>query len=193
MVFPRIDTDEGDHSHLAYFIHPLDPLEEAIRRDCYRSSQAETPAPPRTQQKEHAVMITHIEVSIVPPLDMRYDTAGDWELFDTNPTGQVLLVTVVKQEDSRAHMLVALHELVEALLCTQRGITTEMVDKFDFQAKTDDPGTEPGCPYGKEHAFASAIERLVAHEMGVDFKKYDEIISGQQYGKLNTEPAMFDV
>jgi hypothetical protein len=131
-------------------------------------------------------VITNIKVYIAAPSEMRYNTAGDWQLMPTpcRPLGeQALLITVAKQEDSRAHMLVAIHELVESLLCIQRGITTEMVDHFDMNvAKTEDPGTEPNCPYQKEHAFASAIERLIAHEMGINFEKYDKTISEQQYG-----------
>ena len=64
--------------------------------------------------------------------------------------------------------LIALHELVEVMLCRQRGITQQAVDDFDMAFKGDgEPGDEPDAPYRREHQFANKIENMVAHEMGM--------------------------
>lgn len=122
-------------------------------------------------------MISSIHIHVVPPQTMRYDTAGDWQVED-----ETLQITIADQRNSRYNFALMIHELVEALLCHLEGITTEQVDAFDFAAKTDDPGTEPGCPYSQEHEYAAIIERLVANEMGIHFRRYDEATRSKTYG-----------
>lgn len=80
--------------------------------------------------------------------------------------------------------LVALHELIEVLLCKKRGITTEEVDAFDkaFEANResdndDEPGDDPSAPYRREHFFATNIECLMSAELGVDFKTYEATVN----------------
>lgn len=83
--------------------------------------------------------------------------------------------------------LVALHELVEVLLCKKRGITTEQVDVFDKQFEADrahgmhgpddEPGDDPAAPYKREHFFATNIEALMSSELGVDWSEYEEKIN----------------
>jgi hypothetical protein len=70
--------------------------------------------------------------------------------------------------------------LVEVLLCKERGISQELVDKFDMEYEasrsewdtTSEPGDAAGAPYKKEHFFATTVERLLAAELGVDWEKY---------------------
>jgi hypothetical protein len=83
--------------------------------------------------------------------------------------------------DPRYEQLVALHELVEVLLCKKRGITQKSVDAFDkaFEkarkpGNVDEPGDDPKAPYRKEHFFSTNVERLMAAELGVDWNKYDD-------------------
>ena len=81
-------------------------------------------------------------------------------------------------------MLVAVHELVEVLLCKHRGITAAKVDAFDkaFEkarkpGNEDEPGDDPKAPYRKEHFFATNIEALLSAELGVDWAKYEREIN----------------
>ena len=34
------------------------------------------------------------------------------------------------------------------------------------------------APYYREHQFATCVERLLALELGVEWNKYDEVVSG---------------
>ena len=115
-----------------------------------------------------------IRIDSIPHGRQRYPTVGDWFY-----RGDTLVVRVSKMSDPRYEQLVALHELVEVLLCKKRGITQKSVDAFDkaFEkarkpGNVDEPGDDPKAPYRKEHFFATNVERLMAAELGVDWNKY---------------------
>ena len=118
--------------------------------------------------------LSSISIEFVNHEDQRYDTVGDW--FYTPDGGLVVRVSrddpEFPTEDSQ--VLVAIHELVEVLLCRKRGITQAQVDEFDMGKGSpenipegEEPGDQPGAPYRKEHRFAMLIEHLMAHELGV--------------------------
>jgi hypothetical protein len=118
----------------------------------------------------------NVKIEIIPHDQHRYPTVGDW-FFE----GEDLVIRVSKLSDWRREMLIAIHELAEVLLCKQRGITTESVDAFDkaFEAartpdNEDEPGDEPAAPYVKEHCVATGIERIMAAELGVSWKDYEQ-------------------
>lgn len=97
---------------------------------------------------------------------------------------KVLQIRVSDMGNEDYESLVALHELVEVLLCQKRGITTEEVDAFDkaFEAarpdgNNDEPGDDPKAPYKKEHFFATNIEKLMSAELGVDWTAYEAAIN----------------
>lgn len=121
----------------------------------------------------------NILIKTIPHNRQRYPTCGDW-WFDKRGDLQIR-VSDVGNRDYEA--LVALHELVEVMLCKKRGITTEQVDKFDkaFEAarkpgNNDEPGDDPKAPYRREHFFATNIEALMSAELGVNWKKYESAL-----------------
>lgn len=124
-----------------------------------------------------------ISLKTIPHAEQRYDTCGDWR---GDVAGQIS-VTVSELPDWRYEFLVALHELIEGTLCNARGIKDADVSAFDeqFEAELDSyqhqPDDEPGddrrAPYHQEHVFASAIERIVATELGVDWSEYEQAIN----------------
>jgi hypothetical protein len=103
------------------------------------------------------------------PEDMRYDTLGDW-YFEK---AVVHIHVSAKDGDtpltSEQQFLIALHELVESYLCSNRGITQEQVDEWDMQNSEgpEEPGDNINAPYRREHRFAMLIEHLMAHELGI--------------------------
>ena len=106
-----------------------------------------------------------IIIETIPHEQQRYPTVGDW-FYD--PSGD-LVIRVSQMPDERYGLLVALHELVEAQLCLDRGITQEQVDAYDIEFERNRPpgnDSEPGdcmaAPYHNEHCFATGIERLMA-------------------------------
>ena len=96
----------------------------------------------------------------------------------------VLHIRVSKLSDPRYELLIALHELVEVTLCKHRSVTEKSVDAFDIAfekrrklGNDDEPGDDPRAPYRREHFFATSVERLMAAELGVDWRKYEAEIN----------------
>ena len=115
-----------------------------------------------------------VTMNAIPYAKMRYSTAGDWRWRDID----MLEITVARMPDPRYETLIATHELVEAVLCRQDGISEQAVDAWDkAHLDADEPGEIPGAPYFKQHAAASEIERLLAAKLGVDWKKYSKAIA----------------
>lgn len=104
--------------------------------------------------------------------DQRYPTCGDWQNH-----GNRFRVLVSCLPDWRYEALVGIHELVEAVLCRQAGITQEAVDAFDIaHPDAPEPGLLSDAPYRRQHCIASAIEMMLATELGVDWLEYEKAI-----------------
>lgn len=124
----------------------------------------------------------NIHIQTIKHSSQRYPTCGDWYYKNS---GQDLYITVSELQDWRKEILVAVHELIEVMLCKDHGITQQDVDKFDieFEKNRDpndfitEPGDDPKAPYFHEHFFATVIERLLAMQLKVDWKDYEKAIS----------------
>jgi hypothetical protein len=116
--------------------------------------------------------ITKIDIQVIDHTAQRYDTSGDW-WFEPDGT---LHLAVSKMSDPRYALLVAMHELTEALLCHHAGITTEQVDTWDIGegGELDEPGDDPRAPYHEQHVAAMFVERWMADKFGVDWTAYAE-------------------
>lgn len=121
----------------------------------------------------------NINIQVIPHSEHRYETVGDW--WET-PEGD-LEIRVSSMGNWKFEFLVAFHEQAEFTLCKDRGITDEIVSKFDKEFESnrqegneDEPGDDPKAPYRKEHFFATSIERLMAAELNVDWEEYDAAI-----------------
>jgi hypothetical protein len=117
-----------------------------------------------------------ISIEVIPHEAQRYSTVGDWT-FDGNGD---LTIRVSKLSDWKREALIAIHELVEVVLCKHAGIGQEAVDLFDAEFEKhrhpdneDEPGDEPSAPYVKQHCLATAVERMLAAELGVNWKEYE--------------------
>lgn len=120
-----------------------------------------------------------IRIKFIPHNRQNYPTVGDWRYKKG-----VLFIYVSLMSDWRYEVCVAVHELVEVLLCKQRGITVAEVDAFDkaYEKKRkpgddSEPGDHKDAPYRREHFFASNIEALLSAELGIDWEKYEEEIN----------------
>jgi hypothetical protein len=114
-----------------------------------------------------------IVIETTPLACQRYPTVGDWWREDG-----VLQIRACETADPRDALLVALHELIEAALCEHRGISEGSVTMFDLaHLDSDDPGSLPDAPYREEHVFAECVERLMALELGRDWKEYDAALA----------------
>jgi len=117
-----------------------------------------------------------IDIQTIPHSDQRYPTVGDWYYGDDG----TWCFRISKMSDWRYEILVAIHELVECVLCRHAGISQYEVDEFDkaFEAARpegnfDEPGDDPRAPYRIPHCIATGVERIVASFLGVSWKAYD--------------------
>jgi hypothetical protein len=127
----------------------------------------------------------NITIEIIPHSEQRYPTVGDWQI-----TSDGLKIRVSKMSDERYCVLVAIHELIEAVLCRQHGVSEQLVDDFDvsfeqFRAdgfvqegyETDEPGDCTVAPYYAEHQIATGIERILAERLGVSWQDYKKEVN----------------
>ena len=121
-----------------------------------------------------------ITIQTVKHEEQRYPTCGDWQLGANND----VTILVSETGDWRSNMLVGIHELVEAFLCSANGITTAEVDAFDIeferrrtQDSLEEPGDHPDAPYHVEHRIADTVERLVAIHAGADWHEHEQKIA----------------
>lgn len=100
-----------------------------------------------------------------PPAKMRYDTVGDWFV---NEDGDLVIRSIHEVTDDNG-FLIALHELVEVMLCRKAGVTQQQVDDFDmaFEGKGE-PGDHPAAPYRAQHRKAMLVEHMMANFLGHD-------------------------
>jgi len=121
-----------------------------------------------------------ITINVIPHKTQRYETVGDW-FFDGNGD---LIINVSQLSDWRREALIAVHELVEVLICKHDKVTQQVVDEFDIayeerrkEGDESEPGDDPSAPYRKQHCVATAVERLLAAELEVSWKEYEEELS----------------
>jgi hypothetical protein len=112
-----------------------------------------------------------IIITAIPHGLQRYETIGDyyWE-----PNGD-LHIYVSDLGDDHLNFLIAIHEAVEAMLTAKLGIAEPDIMAFDkAHPELLDPGHDPRAPYHRQHVFAEIIERMVAHEMGINWQAYEQ-------------------
>lgn len=119
--------------------------------------------------------IKQVNIVFIPHAQQRYPTVGDWQIN----TG-ILTIYVSELPDERMSQAIAVHELVEALLCTARGITPAQVDAWDIAGDgqyLDEPGDDPRAPYFNEHQFATKVEESFINELEIDWHAYETAIA----------------
>lgn len=95
----------------------------------------------------------------------RFGQVGDWPDYND--------IRSIDTGSDKYNLLIQIHELIESQLCKFRGITPEAVDLWDKHFKGEgEPGDALDCPYRKEHQFATIIEMMMAHELGINFPDY---------------------
>lgn len=129
-----------------------------------------------------------IDIATIPHSQQRYETVGDW-YWKGKPEGNcfwnhcTLVIRVSKMKDWRHEVCVAIHELVEVVICKWTGITQKEVDTFDMAFEKnrkpgnfDEPGDDNRAPYRIAHCIATGVERTVAAMLGVFWKLYEKEI-----------------
>lgn len=113
-----------------------------------------------------------ILVRTVPAYQIRNHGAGDWSF---TPNG--VLVVEVAEMDKDSAICVAVHEIVEALLCQKHGVTDEAVTAWDAASPDEEPGEHPQAPYFREHMVALEIEKMLCTAQGHLWDAHEERIT----------------
>lgn len=122
-----------------------------------------------------------ITIETIPHSNQRYNTCGDWQLDSEGNLS--IKISEMPKTGTPGEMAVALHELVEVMLCILRGITQEEVDEFDLNYSGEgEAGDEPEAPYCQEHNIATGIERIFASEAGITWKNYENELTQMTEG-----------
>jgi hypothetical protein len=116
---------------------------------------------------------TLISIETIQHDQQRYPTAGDWQWEEDGS----LSINVSKMHVQEYMWLVAVHEIIEAILCKANGITDEIVTNWDKDHLYDcDPGGIQDCPYYKEHLVATIVETMLADRLKIDWKEYEKTL-----------------
>jgi len=112
-----------------------------------------------------------IEIKSIDPAAIRYPTCGDWVWL---PDGS-LQIFVPDYANENSAFLVALHEIAEAWMCRDAGISEEAVSKWDIEhPDAPEPAEVEGSPYMEQHSIATQVELRVAAGMGINWKNHDK-------------------
>lgn len=143
----------------------------------------------------------NITLRTAPLSEIRNKQCGDWQI---NEDGSMEILAA-EMPNIHHSFLILLHELVEAYLCNDRGITDEAVTAFDAQFEREreegkhgleeENGDDERAPYRREHFSASNFERLMAAELVVVWAKYEKEI-GELFAKpshLSAEEIITDI
>ena len=117
----------------------------------------------------------NIKIISTPQNKIRSNQLGDWWLFGDD----TYVVHVLETLTPEGQLAVAIHELIEAVLCRKHGVNEHQVCAFDdhYEAERkegqhtedDEPGDHPLAPYRKEHQDATFVERAVCHVLGISW------------------------
>jgi hypothetical protein len=114
-----------------------------------------------------------ITIETIPHREQRYPTVGDWEIAENGD----IAIRVSELGDWRHEAAIALHELVEVLLCRNDGVSGTLVDAFDRAYDgLGEPGDDPKAPYQRQHCFATAVERMLIAALGLAWAEYEEAL-----------------
>jgi hypothetical protein len=126
----------------------------------------------------------NVRIKTIPHHMQQYDTVGNYWRDVTESGAEVLEIRVSRMRDRRHEFLVALHELIEAFLCDLRRISFAGITRFDIEyeggsrrkGEPVEPGASQRAPYRREHRFAERVERIVARELDIDWRKYNRAV-----------------
>jgi len=120
-----------------------------------------------------------IIVEIIPHTEQRYRTVGDWQMDSDK-----LLISVSETGNWRYNVLIAVHEIIEVLLCKHDQVPQASVDQFDMDYERgrlpgdySEPGDCPSAPYHRQHCLATGVERILAAALGVKWLEYEKAIA----------------
>ena len=114
-----------------------------------------------------------ISIDIVKSALVRYPTLGDYYSINGE---DVYTITAMPQDGMT--LAIAVHELVEFMLCQRDGVREKSITDFDISFETGrchgEPGDDPAAPYRKQHQAATSVERAVIAAFGLSWEDYEK-------------------
>jgi hypothetical protein len=122
-----------------------------------------------------------VTIKVVPHKEQRCPITAQWSYTNDG----TIEITISRMGDVRYEMLLALHELSEAITSTfVPGMDDATTDKFDdaflqrrregkLPPEGEEPGFAPDCPYGPQHHVATGTELTHAPWLGVNWEEYE--------------------
>ncbi len=114
---------------------------------------------------------------VIPHSRQRYNTCGDYY----KKFGAIQFR--VSKMTFKYEFLIFIHELIEWMLITIKGISIKEIDDFDINYENNrivgddsEPGDDPFAPYYDEHRIATQIEKLLAKHLNVDWELYSKAV-----------------
>lgn len=119
-----------------------------------------------------------VRIEVIPHQEQFYETVGDWRWDESG----ILVLRVSSTGDWRYEMLVAVHELIEAVLCKHEEISQSEVDDWDIKFEKErkegkrndyeEPGDDINAPYFHQHQYATKVEKDLAQRLCVTWADY---------------------
>jgi hypothetical protein len=141
-----------------------------------------------------------VVIETIPHSEQRYPSCGDW-YYQDGEGGSEGIVRVSDMRNEWFEALVGIHEAIEATLCRKAGISEEEVTAYDTAYEKareldvagiaelrdgwrcgceitadSEPGDDKHAPYGFQHAFATANERMMCAAMGLSWSDYCDAV-----------------
>lgn len=124
-----------------------------------------------------------IIIETVPHEQNRCGQVGDYKYLEDG----TLYITVSDLKNKDYECLVAVHELWEVLTTEANGISEESITAYDEEyEKRREAGLVPidsengfweDCNYKKWHMQATAVEMMLAAELGIDWNSYSKTVN----------------
>jgi hypothetical protein len=115
-----------------------------------------------------------LELDFIPHQEQRYETLGDWV---HTPDGAKFTLHISQMRNRYSEIAVALHEMVEALLCDLEQIGAKEVDEWDFKFlerhPKNEPGDDPLAPYHLQHKIATRVEQAFVMAVGMTWLEHE--------------------
>jgi len=125
-----------------------------------------------------------VNIRFIPHNLQRYETAGDYWFERDDKDEEVLQIRVSELPDERMMWAIAIHELVEVLICRWLKVDMAAIDHFDevYEERRplgneEEPGDDPRAPYHLQHGFATAAERIYCAAVGLNWKIYTDAVN----------------
>lgn len=124
-----------------------------------------------------------ILIETVPHAQNRNSQVGDYRYIEDG----TLYITVSDMQNKYFELLVAQHEFWEAITTEVKGISEQSITEYDEQYELkreqglvpefSENGFASDCIYREQHMKATAVEMMLAAELGVDWNLYDKFVN----------------